>query len=314
MAKNEENYDKIQRYLDRELNEEELSAFEQEIESDASLADEVNLHQDMQDFLGDSPENDLRKQLEKLSANYKDTPNTQKFTSKYLLWLLPIFLLVGAFWLLNPSTSTNTNNTIKEKTTLPTEKQEQIDQVEEQSNQEVKASDKVEEKKEEDQKSTPKKEEKKSRPAKDFFDKDVNSNKKENTTQVIAANFDPNPSLEFLIENSTRGNETTLAISSKQSDANFQKSGIDFIVAGTFESEENLLDKQMKVHIFSNDPEAFDNFEPLYSEDLKLNNSAENTYSFNFNDTFQLTKGLYYYMIEDYEEEQIFFVEKFKVE
>ena len=35
------------------------------------------------------------------------------------------------------------------------------------------------------------------------------------------------------------------------------------MVAGTFQSEENLLDKQMKVHIFSNDPNAEDILIPV---------------------------------------------------
>lgn len=106
----EDTYDKIQRYLDNELKGEELRAFEAQLRADKSLAAEVELHREMGDFLEESGENELRKNLEKLGSEFTEAPNSKRENGfKYLLWLLPLLLLGGVFFYWN---SINKNEVI----------------------------------------------------------------------------------------------------------------------------------------------------------------------------------------------------------
>ena len=78
-------------------------------------------------------------------------------------------------------------------------------------------------------------------------------------------------------------------------------------------SKENLLDKDLKLHLFNNDQAAFDDFEPLSTYDLQLEETGEDAYRIDFRKSLSLPSGLYYYVLEELDQEKILFVEKFKV-
>jgi len=90
---NEDLYDKIQDYLDKKLSPAETREFESAIAADEELAREVQLHADMQELLADTPENDLRKNLEKLSAEAIE--DSSGFDWRLLALIPIIFAIIG---------------------------------------------------------------------------------------------------------------------------------------------------------------------------------------------------------------------------
>jgi len=68
MDHKEELNDDIERYLNQDLNSEELKKFQDQLASDDNLLEEVQFQGEMKEFLADSPENALRHNLQKLDA------------------------------------------------------------------------------------------------------------------------------------------------------------------------------------------------------------------------------------------------------
>lgn len=297
MAFSEETYQQIQRYLDQDLSPEELAAFEKEMQENEVLAAEVKLQQEMEELLADTPENNLRKNLQLLNDQVVEETDKKGWNWKSALWLLPV-LLVAVWWFVGPDNISESD--------LDTPIIEPTKPVESEASQQIIEENKIEE---ED-----------SKPLEQDTEKSGNSNNKEqdkieNTSPPIAANFEPNASLEFLISNPTRSNTVELKIEKKQ--ANVTLSTADQIVtfqfAGQLISTENLVQKAFKLHIFSNNKQAFQDFEPLLTEAIQLTLVSANTYQVDLQKQIQLTPGLYYYLLEDFELEKIYLVEKFEV-
>jgi len=294
MAFSDDIYDKIQRYLDGEMKGEERSSFEQEMAADEALAQEVALHADMQELLADSPENELRHSLQVLGQ--QATTKSRGGFNRLLWLLLPILLLTG-WWFLSEE-ETNKGNPPEDTVQKPTGLNEQDATTEEVDD--VVAP--VEEK------PLPKQKEKRTVP-----DKKDASRKNAKESGPIAANFVPNPALEFMIGNNLRADDFQWAETRPQQDVTLSTTdaSLDFQFAGRLIAESDISGLELKLHLFSNDPAAFDTFSPLYSFDLTLQEDAESNYVIDFQKSIPLKQGLYYYLIEDYETEQIYRVEKF---
>lgn len=309
MALSEDTHIKIQRYLDQEMEEQERVAFEKAIKNDKELAGEVALHQDMETFLADTPENNLRKSLQILNEQVDKDDRPSGNWLKNLFWLIPV-VLIGAWWVLTPGqsmddtrkapdhTTEQSPTTPQKKTTPETETTEQVQPPPEETTEEDPVP------------VTPEK-----------------SDQEEATEEVeqdaepldppppIAANFDPNPSLEFLIENNVRDAEFELEVENAPGDISLPSLAepFNFQFGAVITSEENLLDQDFKLYLFSNDRADFQNFRPLSTNDLTLNKTADDTFRIDFQKNMTLSPGLYYYMLEDFAEEQIYFVQKFRV-
>jgi hypothetical protein len=78
-------------------------------------------------------------------------------------------------------------------------------------------------------------------------------------------------------------------------------------------SSQKLKDKNFKLHIFSNDKKEFADFNPSFSFDISLENTEADSYQINFQKKLTLKPGLYYYLLEDFDIEKIYFTEKFNV-
>jgi len=78
----------IDQYLNEQLKGETLRNFEAQIAADKALAAEVEFQREMQVFLADSPENELRKTLQQLNAEVTDvqeaTPNKKWWSGLFL--------------------------------------------------------------------------------------------------------------------------------------------------------------------------------------------------------------------------------------
>ena len=304
----EDALERIQRYLEKEMPPEEIKAFETELKTNDELAQELALHKEMEDLLTDSPENDLCKNLQLLNSQVKDNKDNPNRLTKYLLWLIPVLLIAG-WWFFNP---TSTNDQPQVETTTPSP---------ESNFRSAPSKSKIEEEnipeknqaQEEPENQTPIKTE----PSQDVKPKTKNKGKQEpvKKPRPIAANFDTNPSLEFFIGNNVRDNEFEIEVQKKQNNINLQSESeaITFQFNALIKSTTNLQEKNFKLHLFSNDPAAFENFAPLLTNDLTVNPTSDNTYKIDFQKEITLAPGLYYYVLEDLSAEKIHFVEKFEV-
>ncbi len=302
MAISEETYDKIQRYLDGELTAQERAAFEQEMETDQELALEVALHTDMEELLADSPENELRQTLHRLGDEVDgvSTSTGRSLLPKWVWLLIPLVLFAG-WWLLQPplEEAPSTEDIMEQTETTGEGTEEEATEMQ-QLPQEIEEEEAIPE--------TPKKTQEKERGPRGK-EKEPTS-----TSRPIAANFDPNPSLEFLIDNNLRSDDYEWTeIQLQKNITGTANQPFAFRFAGTLETAADLSGQEFKLHLFSNDPSAFDNFEPLSTNDLTVQKKANESYQINFQKSMTLAPGLYYYLIEDFSEEQIYLVDKFEV-
>lgn len=293
MTFSDETYEKIDRYLDRQMSPDEINDFEQELQANQELAAEVQLHADMKTSLADTPENQLRQNLQQLSDDFPDDEKPVSHFPKGWLWLLLPLLLLGAYWLM-PQNMTKDTQDIQEETPPPPN-----------SEQTRKAPPKEEPAPPSVPETTAPKEEKTTPP----------SQTKVEEPQPIAANFTPNPSLEFLIDNNMRDGEFEWV--STDFVPLFNRTGaqqtVPFSFSAQLKTQQNLLEKAFKLHLFNNKAEAFDNFEPLHSFDLTWSTTEENIYQTELQQPLDLPWGLYYFMVEEVELEKVYLVEKFEV-
>jgi len=299
MALNEKKYRKIQDYLDNDMNEEDMKAFEQELKGDDELQEEIALHKDMEELLSDSPENALRKNLDLLSGGVQeDRPNSSRW---YLLAFIPVALAIG-WWLWQGSPETTTNQLTPSATEQETDQEPALEQkIIPDTNK-----DKIDDTPESERKFTPP-------PA--APNPGRRKRKTPEAPRAIAANFTPNPSLEFLIENNLRDNEVKIELEKKQ--VNIQLESADeattFNILVQLQTQGDLSQQDFKLHLFSNDSQAFEDFSPLSTVDLEVKPKGGNSYEIVVDQPFSLIPGLYYYVLEDFAEEKIYLVEKFEV-
>ena len=211
MEFNESTNDKIDRYLNNEMTGEELVQFESEKNANKSLAAEVEVNAQMKELLADTPENKLRQNLESLSNAFEEKKEdtlikiNRNSTFNLFLKVAAAIIISGMlWWVYNTSNSSIKDDPQIVETPLdpppdPKDDDSKIDPIKEPKDPSI-----VEEKEPNDEISVPDKNQ----------IMDLPSKKKE-TTNIYAANFKPNPSLEFLIDNNLRGNDLKLEVTRK---------------------------------------------------------------------------------------------------
>ncbi|MEM9847855.1 MAG: hypothetical protein AAF847_08190 [Bacteroidota bacterium] len=113
MALDKDTQQQLERYLDRELTPQAQRQFEQRIAQEPAIAQAVQLHRDMEDLLGDSKENALRKNLEKLSHQFEDAPTENKPKRPYWLGILLLVGIGTAVWYFSNNRAENPVSTNK---------------------------------------------------------------------------------------------------------------------------------------------------------------------------------------------------------
>jgi len=78
---------------------------------------------------------------------------------------------------------------------------------------------------------------------------------------------------------------------------------------GIFDSTTILQNKNFTLHLFTNKPETFQDFQPVTSFEILVKEDR----SFLFEKFVALEPGLYYYLVEEKESKIIYFVDKFVV-
>jgi hypothetical protein len=301
MASNEELFNAIQRYLNGEMDPEELKKFQEAMVADQSLAEEVQLHADMQALLQDSPENLLRSNLQKLNDQAKDSSSSDKSSKLWnFLWLLPVLLVAIGWGIFNTlkAKDSNEQKTVEQSIEAPVEESAQVPAETDLLPEKNKIND----------------------PSSAVEPKDVAPSQTapdKEDSPPIALNFEPTPALEFLIGNNVRANDLSIEVVKQQEDVKLtsRTEPMDFQFVAQITSSENLLEKTFKLHLFNNNPEAFGNFEPIQSIDLQLvkETDSSTTYTIKTQKKIQLQPGLYYQVLEDFEAERIHWAGKFIV-
>ena len=123
---------------------------------------------------------------------------------------------------------------------------------------------------------------------------------KENKPNYIAADFEANPALDFLIGNNLRSNEIVFVIEKKI--GNISLSSLDDVIefrfSGKVKSGGESLPEKIKVNLFSNKKLDYEDFKPISSTELNIQKVGED-YRFDFQRNIKLKPGLYYYTLED---------------
>ncbi|MEO1262184.1 MAG: hypothetical protein AAFZ15_25485, partial [Bacteroidota bacterium] len=127
-------------------------------------------------------------------------------------------------------------------------------------------------------------------------------------TKLMAANFDPNPALELLLDNPVRSNSFKMEIESPKKDAEIKiKNGkITFPLSGIIKSiNGGTTDKKFQAYLFSNKKEDYEKFQPIWQSDLTID-ETEADFSFSTTINLSVVPGLYYYLIEDENGDQLY--------
>lgn len=285
--------EKIDRYLRNEMAANEKAAFEKEVAQNAEWKAQLALSKDLSQFFAKrNPA--LEQELTHLDDIYFANDKSQSHWKKWLLGIVGIFLIGIVGWLMsdflnNPVENAspkvieekvpNSEEVILEKEVK--EVQPELEQVEEEI--------KVEKK----EAVPPKKEQPKK-------------------TQPIAAlnpeDFKVNPVLEGLIAERVRDESVKTEIETPNVDAILKYARkTQLIVKGTTNAA-----PPYQLTIFSNKPTDFDNDRKYLRTELSYTENDDD-YVFMFNANIDFKKGLYYFLIESVETDDLLVVSKFQV-
>lgn len=295
--KSDNKFEQIEKYLDGSLSQEERLRFEDALLENEALREEVEFQRNMETILANQPEDALRHNLQKLDEKYANPPNS--FRKIWLGGLLFVLLIGLVLWFL-PDNSTKQPSRVIEpvekkiKEDIP--KEELSKEIEKVPIETVEKEEKIE--KEEPikkQLTTPKQ---KSKP----------QQKKEVKPQPIAADFAPIEILEKRLGN-LRGGE--LEVDGVEEVYKLKNGQINFTINGTIAIENDIDESAVTLHIFNNKMADYENFKPVFSENLTFEKSNELFIS-NLQKQLSIKAGLYYLQIEN-EMGEILFLGKFLI-
>lgn len=286
--KEQERIEQIEAYATGNMSEKDSVAFEQRLLEDVDLANELKAYQELQTFLSDMPKNHFRATLEQIRTE-RDLPTTKKPSTNQFNWqwiaiITPIILLLLFFFLRskNDEPSIETPN-IESENTKPSDPPIEIEPPTEEEQEPASVPETTKEPKEETPPVI-----KKSLP--------------------IAANFEVNPLLENEMREGLRGGEIEVQLNQPTNNARFAE-GENILFSGQLETDYTLEELDLRLLIFTNKVADYQNFESIEEQALILNEDL----IFNFISTPTLSKGLYYFIIEDLNEESFLKVGKFEI-
>jgi len=148
------------------------------------------------------------------------------------------------------------------------------------------------------------------------------------TLAIPPEDIAPNPSLEAYIDNELREGAYQFEVTypNEEAELNKQSDGTHlFRLAGRVvvdekqlgeeytgeeeQEEQAEIDLAFRVQFFSNDPEAYESFQPIFTEDLTFQVEGDH-YVFQLSHPEELNPGLYYYLIEESESREVYLVGK----
>ena len=124
----------------------------------------------------------------------------------------------------------------------------------------------------------------------------------------IAANFDVNPLLESEMREGLRGVEIEVQLNQPANNTRFVE-GASILFSGQLETDYALDELDLRLLIFTNKVADYQNFEPIEEKAILF----KDDFSFELNAIQSLSQGLYYFIIEDLNEETFLKVGKFEI-
>ena len=294
----EQLYNIIEEFLEGTLSGDELQAFEQRLQTEPDLAEEVELHRKIHGEIGDAQKRMLKSKLDTLREEFtqkeenetKVVPINRGINLKMFISVAAgILVLVFAIWFFFFKTPEK-REIVNEDT--PIEK-EQIDPNE-----------------------TPIKEiEDPSNLVENQNDPEKESNQKDNIEDItpeesLIANFDPNPELENLI--AQNGNNDDIEFAAEKPDENdpfiLKNSKIDLQINGMLFASEIKNEENFAVSIYDNNPQNYTSKKSINTFQLSIEKddgeeedglafASKNGYFYSLQKTISVKPGLYYYLI-----------------
>ncbi|MCB0631823.1 MAG: hypothetical protein R2824_09020 [Saprospiraceae bacterium] len=125
----------------------------------------------------------------------------------------------------------------------------------------------------------------------------------------------PNPMLEIYVDQELREGPYRFEVNypNKEATLSEQADGTHlFRISGNAYTEEEEIALPFRVHLFSNKPADYENFQPIFTEDLVFQVEGDH-YIFQLSHPEELDPGLYYYLIEEAESGEVYGVGKVTV-
>jgi|GEM_PF-3879535 len=303
MQSSKEFYEKIAAYLLGELESDALKLFESEMASDPKLKQEVELHKSLSKHISNTEEKKFVKNISQLTHNYKNKSRNKNWLWLAVICTLAIVAFLGQKYLLSktdvlPANIEETIDSLENKknkqedTTLERAKTDVIEQAADIKNEPA-----LKDKKSKLNRKTPREK------------IDV----KERQTLAMA-DFEPNKSLELLLNGTTRGLQSDFTVLDNIKDQNYSNDiPLSIKFSGIIDTRSTLLDEDITLYIFTNKVDDYDAFRPVNISNPTLE-KANDGYKLIVEKSIVLKPGLYYYILETTKEEELIYIEKFSVE
>jgi len=331
MAFNIKTLQQIQRYLDGEMNASERQTFEQTMAVDEELAQEVVLQRDLEKLLADTPENELRRNLQILS-NQVTKPPSSKENWKNFIWLFPL-LLVLAIWFFSTSKDKGSaeisTSTTTETLGIPVETTEILLVEDTLNTQNIESktpkesSPTVTDNPQNKTKKIPQKD-----TTKQYIYADKTEKPSDNTSieaPMLMAGpslinhdfFAPLPFLDSLIAQNSQQEEFQLSILQKLPDTltleEISKINPLFTATLSLTQVLNFSTSETGLYLYPNHIFYWKENHPWDFTAAEVEETAENTYKINLMPNLNLEPGLYYYALRSSKTGSLFFIEKLVV-
>ncbi len=115
--------------------------------------------------------------------------------------------------------------------------------------------------------------------------------------------------------NTTRSIGFEIALTQPNSNYSFKRiqGEINFQLKGQIKTSEEAIETPLQLLLFNNKVEAYEAYQPIKAIPLTLG-TAEEAFSFSYQESLSLSSGLYYILIEDMDTGELYKIQKFRVE
>lgn len=137
---------------------------------------------------------------------------------------------------------------------------------------------------------------------------------KKSSPPIAAADTKTHPYLDQFVTGGFRNNQVKITVNSPKINEKLtaENGKINLNIKAVLSLDKTPEKERFVVRLFSNKKADFDNFKPILSDNPTISES-DNQYNLSFNAIVPLPKGLYYFIIEDNEKEDMIYVGKFLV-
>lgn len=287
-------YRDIEAYLSGELEGEALTRMESRLKADEDFATEVQVNRNLSRFLGPDVEHELEESLAEVGRQFTDK-KTYNLGRRGIQILLLVFLVLLGKWYFYDRQEAPVEISPAE-TTLPPSRVEPAEE---------EAPHPIEPELPAQEKTVPVA----PRPE---VDEPAES---QPSSRPIAAHFAPNPLLEDQIGNTSRSIDFEIALTQPNPNYSFKRvqGKINFQLEGQVKTSEEAIETPLQLLLFTNKVEAYEAYQPIKAIPLTLG-TAEEVFSFSYQESMSLSSGLYYMLIEDMDTGELYKIQKFRVE